>query len=70
MSRRILPLPEDNQDQNNNFAIPTREALERSNTIFEAEERLKQKGWRVMKPPLYKVILLYVHRRASGILSV
>jgi hypothetical protein len=69
MSRRILPLPEDYQAQNNTFAIPTREALERSNSIFEAEERLKQKGRRVMKPSLYKVILVYIYRRTSGILS-
>ena len=47
MGRRIVPLPQDDLQQDYGGVAPTRRSLKRTMHIIEAEARLEQKGWRV-----------------------
>ena len=50
MGKRVLPLPEDIASSNGVGVAPTQQSLARISSISQAEEHLKQTGWRVTMP--------------------
>ena len=50
MGKRVLPLPENTASSNSNCVAPTQQSLARNRSTFQAEEHLKQTGWRVEMP--------------------
>ena len=52
MGKRVSPFPENTASSGGTCVAPTQQSLARIRSIFQAEEHLKQTGWRVKMPHL------------------